>query len=212
MAMIEGYSGTVAEIEAPSRAQRVTLRPLTTLGWNSLGEKTGAITGLAANGCIFSFRNLSANLILVRRIGIGFMTTTAFTVAQALDYGLYVARNFSINDSAGTDITPSGNNGKHRTSFATPASLHVRISAAAVLTPGTRILDANAIGIVAGGSAGLATGLPPVLGNLFDHAAGDHPLVLAQNEGFVINNLTAMGAVGVCKAYVNVEYAEIAAF
>lgn len=212
MAIIEGFTGTQAEVDAPSRAQRVTQRPMPALAWNSIGAMTGLLTAVAANGCIFSFRNISANLILVRQVSVGFMTTSAFTAAQALDYGLFVARAFTTNDGAGTEITQLGNNCKHRTSLSTPTSIHCRISTTAALTAGSRTLDTNALGVIGGGSAGLATGLQLQRGNLFDHIADDMPLVLAQNEGLAINNLTLMGAAGAVRAYVNFEYAEIASY
>ena len=213
MAVIEGgTTGALAEVEAASLAQRVTLRPLSTLVWNSIGAASGALTGVAAGGPIFSFRNISANLILVRRVGIGFMTTTAFTVAQPLDFALFAARAFTVSDSAGTPIVQTGSQNKHRTSLATPTSLDVRISAAAALTAGTRTLDTVSLGMTAAMAGGLATGLSPMQDNLLQHTADDYPLVLAQNEGFIITNGIAMGAAGVIKAYVNFEYAEIAAF
>ena len=208
MARIEGSTGSLAEVESNSLAQRVTQRPMKVLAWNNAAALTGAMTGLPANAPIFSLRNTSTNLILVRRVGIGFMTTTAFTAAQALDFGLAVARGFTINDTAGTDISPTVNITKRRTSLATP-NVHIRIATAAALTAGTRTLDTLNMSIAAGGSAGLATGLPPVPDNLFGHASDDLAIVLAANEGIVISSLTAMGAGGVVKAYIAVGYAEI---
>ena len=177
---------------------------------NSLGAVSGALTGIAAGGRIFSLRNTSSNLILIRRVGIGFMTTTAFTAAQALDFGLAVARSFTVGDTVGTDISPTGNFAKHRTSLATP-NVQGRIGIAAVVSGGTLTVDTSYVGIAAGGSTGLATGLIPVQDNLLSHATGDLPIVLAANEGIAINNITLMGALGVVKAYVALEYAEIAA-
>lgn len=213
MARIEGSTGSLAEVDAGSLAQRISQRAMRTLAWNSLGAITGLMTGIAAGGRIFSFRNSSSNLILVRRAGIGFMTTTAFTAAQALDFGLAVARSFTAIDNAGAgsvDLAPTGNNTKHRASLATP-NVQARIAGTAVISGGTLTADANYLGIAAGGSAGLATGLPPSLNNLHDHTADDLPIVLAANEGLIVNNLTLMGAAGVAKAYINLEYAEIAA-
>ena len=211
MAVIQGgVAGVLAEVEASTLAQRVTQRPMKVLAWNNSAALTGAMTGIVANAPIFSLRNTSTNLILVRRIGIGFMTTTAFTAAQALDFGLAVARSFTVNDTAGTDISPTVNTAKRRASLATP-NVHIRIATAAALTAGTRTLDGLNMGVAAGGSAGLATGLPPTPDNLFGHASDDLPIVLAANEGVVISNLTLMGATGVVKAYVVVGYAELAA-
>lgn len=54
--------------------------------------------------------------------------------------------------------------------------------------------------------------LAPAQNNLLSHDAGDYPLVLAQNEGFNIMNLVAMGAAGVGTLYVNMELAEVTAY
>lgn len=210
MARIEGSTGSLAEVEAGSLAMRFTQRAIKTIAWNSLSVQSSTLTGIAAAGRIFSLRNTGANLILVRRVGIGFMTTTAFTTAQALDFGLYVARSFTVSDTVGTDLTPAGNDGKHRTSLATP-NIAGRMAISAVVSGGTLTQDTNSIGRAAAGSTGLGTGLIPVQDNLLAHAAGDLPVVLANNEGITVTNITALGAAGVVKVYINLEYAEIAA-
>lgn len=210
MARIEGVSGTLLEVDAGSLAQRSSIRPMRVLAWNSIAAVSSTLTGIAAGGRLFSLRNTSTALILVRRVGVGFMTTTAFTAAQALDFALYGARSFTASDSVGTDVSPTGSVGKHRTSLVTP-NVHARMAISAVVSGGTLTQDAQAIGMAAGGSTGLGTGLIPVQDNLLAHATGDHPLVLATNEGFTITNLTLMGAAGVVKVYVNLEYAELAA-
>jgi hypothetical protein len=48
--------------------------------------------------------------------------------------------------------------------------------------------------------------------DLLRYDSGDYPLVLAQNEGFVVTNGIAMGAAGVIRLQVSVEYAETAAY
>jgi hypothetical protein len=209
MARIEGSAGPLLEIEAGSLAARTTQRPMRVLAWNEIAAQTGALTTIAAGGRLFSMRNSGANLILVRRVGWGFMTTTAFTTAQALDYSLFIARNFTVGDTVGTDVSPTGNMAKHRASLATP-NVQARLAAAAVVSGGTLTQDTQAVGIIAAGSNGLATGMVPVQNNLLDHTADDLPIVLAQNEGITIVNNTLMGAAGVIKCYINVEYAEIA--
>lgn len=214
MAIIQsgGAAGTALLVDPNFGAARVSMRPMDTLGWNSVGAATGSLTGLAANAGLFSFRNLSSNAIVVRRVGIGFVTTTAFTVAQAVSFGLLIARNFTASDSGGTGIAFTGANGKHRTSLGTPTSLDCRIAAAAALGAGTRTLDATALGMQAGWSAAAGTTIAPALNNLLSHATGDYPIVLAQNEGVVIANLTAMAAGGAGVAYVGLEFAEASAF
>ena len=215
MAGIESpSSGSGLEIDATMKAARTTLRPMEALAWMLIGARSGALTGAAANGAVFSFRNLAANPIIVRRVGVGFVCTTGFTAAQELAFGLIAARGFTASDTVGTAIALTGSNAKARTSLGTLTSVDCRISAAVTLTAGTKTLDANHLG-VAGGFAGAAIAgvvLAPAGNNLLQHDPGSYPLVLAQNEGFNILNLVAMGAAGVGTLYVNLELAEAAAY
>jgi hypothetical protein len=209
MPSIENIAGTAAaEVDPSFSAVRMSLRPMEATGWHSVGLLTGALTGIAANAAIFSFRNISANPILVRRIGVGFITTTAFTAAQMVQYGVKVARAFTASDTLGTAIALTGSNTKLRTALAVPTSVDCRISAAAALGAGTKTLDPNDIGTAIGFAGGVGQGITPALNNLFAHDTGDHPLTLVQNEGFNIMNLLLMGAAGVGTAVINFEFAE----
>lgn len=215
MAVIESPDGlSVMGVDPKFDAARVSLRPAEVTGWVSIGAKSGLVTGLAAGGAVFSLRNLSANLLMVRRVGIGFTCTTGFTAAQALDWGLIVARNFTTSDTGGTAISLVANNAKHRTSLDTFTSVDCRISTTAVLGAGTKTLDTNTLSVVNAYALATTAGniLPATQDNLLQHAAGDHPLILAQNEGINIQNLTLMGAGGVGFVYVNLEVAEATAY
>lgn len=205
-----GNTGTVAEVDTIFRAQRVSLRPVEVLGYYSVAGVSGALTGVAANGTVFSMRNTGASLLLVRRISLGFFTTTAFTTAQDLAYSLVKANSFTASDSGQTALFVAGAN-KHRTSFANVSSApDIRIANTAAITAGTRTLETISMGILAGGSTGLATGMPRQ--EMLEQDAGDYPLVLAQNEGFIITNLVLMGAAGVIRLNVSVEYAEVTSY
>jgi hypothetical protein len=211
---LQNLAGTdVLEIDEAFKAARVSLRPCEVLSWNSIGVSSGLIaSGMGVNALLFSFRNASANPVLVRRVGLGFMTTTAFTVAQTVEFGLVVARNFTAAATGGSPVSLTGSNGKHRTSLATPTSLDCRILSTAPANIGTRTLDANQISQQTGWSGGLGVTIPVGLDNLFQHTPGDYPLVLAQNEGFEIVNNLAFGAGGVGKLTVNFEFAEAASY
>jgi len=203
-----------AEVDTTFKSLRVTIRPQEVTGWFSVGTKTGSVTTLAANGAIFSLRQIAATLLIIRRVGIGFITTTGFTTGQVLDYSLIVARAFTVSDSVGTAISITGNNVKHRTSLVTPTSIDMRVSAAAVLTAGTKTLDTNTLSVIGGFAPTTTTGvvIAPSANNLWSHDTGDYPLVLAQNEGINIQNLTLMGAAGVGTAYINIEFAEASSY
>lgn len=210
----QGTTGNVMEVDTVFKAARMSLRPAEVLGWYSIGAQSGLITGVAANGALFSFRNLAANPIIVRRIGVGFTCTVGFTGAQVLDWGLNIARAFSASDTGGTAIAVTGSNTKHRTSLATPTSIDCRIATTGALTAGTKTLDTNTVAQVGAFAAASTVGVmvQAAPNNLLSHDAGDYPLVLAQNEGFNILNLAAMGAAGVGKFYVNMEFAEAASY
>lgn len=208
----QGFSGVVPEVDATFRAGRVSMRPPEVLTWLSVSAQSGAMTGVAAASAVFSLRNTGTNLLMIRRIGIGAVLTTAFTTAQKLDYSIALARSFTVADSGGTAIALTGSNAKHRTSLATLTTNDCRIATTTALTAGTKTLDANRMGMVAFWGGAIGATLNPVTDNLFSHNTGDYPLVLANNEGVNIMNETLMGATGVVALYVNIEFAEATAF
>jgi len=207
---IQGNGGTTQEVDATFRAARVSLRPAEVIGYYTVSGASGALTGVAAAGPVWSFRNTGANLILVRRVSIGFVTTTAFTTAQGLDYQMLRATSFTASDSGGTALYTAGQN-KHRTGFTNITSApDIRIASTGALTAGTRTLETAGVGIAGGSSTAVGTSMP--ITDILEQDSGDYPFVLAQNEGFVITNGIAMGAAGVIRLQVSVEFAETSAY
>lgn len=207
---VQGNGGTTQEVDATFRAARVTLRPAEVIGYYSVSGASGALTGVAANGAVFSFRNTGSNLMLVRRIKMGFVVTTAFTAAQGLDYQLFRANSFTASDSGGTALFTAGQN-KHRNAFTNITSApDIRISSTAALTAGTRTLETAGMGIAGGAAQAVGAAMSPA--DILEQDSGDYPLVLAQNEGFIIANGIAMAAGGVIRLRVSVKYAETAAY
>jgi hypothetical protein len=203
---LAGSTGSVAEVDSTFQAVRASLRPEQSINWNSLAGVSGNLTGVAANGPVFSFRNIGSSLMLFHRVLVSFTTTTAFTTAQAVQYNLIKATGFTASDSSGTSLFTSGQN-KHRTSMANPATApDIRISSTGVLTAGTRTLETQPIGAANAWSGGAGSTLPQT--QLLSHDAGDYPFVLAQNEGLIITNAVAMGAAGVGTLIVNIEWSE----
>lgn len=204
-----GATGTIQEVDLTMKAARVTLRPMEAQSWASLSSESGAVSALAANATVFSLRYTGPGLLYVRRMGVGFITQTAFTTAQRIGFAAYVARNFTASDTGGTTITQFGtNSGKHRSTLANPTSGDVRIATTTALTNGTRTIDANPLGLQAAWSGAAGQGIPVGLDNIFDQNSGDYPLILAPNEGIVINNFVAFGAAGTGYIYVNLEFVE----
>lgn len=160
--------------------------------------KTGAltvVTGSTAN-LVFALRNGGSNIYLVRKIQIGYITTTGYTAAQYQDFGAYIARSYTGASSGGTAITISGNTNKLRTSLGTLSTPDCRISTTGALTAGTLTVDTNPIGVYGNWCAAAAAGAGFPLTTIFDQGPGDYPLVLANQEGLVICPITTMGAAG----------------
>lgn len=196
---------TVLAVDSGFNAQRVTIRPPKVNGWSSFGVVTGNLpAGLAAGAAIFSLRNGGSNFLMLRRLSFQFVTATAFTAAQRLEFALSVARSWTVADSNGTQLTASS--GKHRSTLAT-LNMDARIAAAAALTNGTRTIDPNPISTIGGGSTGIATGIGPT--PMFSHDTGDYPLLLGPQEGLVITNQVLFGAGGAVVAYVSFEIGEV---
>lgn len=207
---LAGESGIVQEVDTTFKSARVTLRPTQLNGYFSVSGSSGALTGVAAAGPVWSFRNTGANLLLVRRVSIGFVTTTAFTAAQGLQYEMFRANSFTVSDSGGTNLFVAGAN-KHRLSFPNVTSApDIRIASTGALTAGTRTLETVGMGIAGGSSTGVGTSMP--ITDILEQDAGDYPFVLAQNEGLIIANGIAMAAAGVIRLQVSVEYLETASY
>ena len=182
---IQGNGGTVADVDGTNyRAMRTTLRPYDygALGSYRLSLLSGTMAaGLAANSEIFQFRWSDATRICVVTSvmwdGLS-GSATAFTAGFA-KVDMMVARSWSADGSGGVAATISGSNQKQRTSMGSTLLGAVRASSTAALTAGTKTLDTQAIGQYS------AQWIPQF--DMFHvDPGGETPLILAQNEGFVI--------------------------
>lgn len=207
---------TAAEVEANTKAIRTVIRPddYGSLGIYRLGANNGATAmaaGLAAASTVYSFRNSTANLYIVKQVLLQMNAgTTGFTAGLGT-FAMFAARSFTASDTGGTSLVPTGNGNKLRTSMATTGIADVRISSTATLTAGTRTLDAFAIGnITVPIAATTWTNYVPNNTAVFDARVGEHPLVLAQNEGFVIQ--ATVPATGVWFFSVNTTWEELASY
>jgi hypothetical protein len=206
-----GNGGTVAEVDAAFRAARVTTRPMEvgSLGSYGLGGVSGVMAaGLGAAAPIFSFRWGNANIALVRSIFMTLSVATAFATGVS-QWNLVVARSFTVSDSAGTNLTPTSNSSKFRTSFGTTLLTDARISTTATLTAGTRTLDGTDINTLSLNSTQANQQIFQKV-PLLDRDGDQWPLVLAQNEGFIIRATVA--GTGTWTFSVNVRWDEVASF
>ncbi len=207
-----GVTGSKQEVETGTLAARVAHRPLDVgaLGSYSVSVKSGVMAaGLSAASPILAFQFPGTGFALVKRIRLIAQGLGTGFAAGATVFDAFAARAFSVQDTGGGAVTLTTNNAKMRTSFAT-CKAAIQASATATLTAGTRTLDANPFRTLMGD---LGTGtFAQVLSDdiLFDTKPGDWPLVLAANEGFVIQ--ATVPATGTWTWASAIDWDEVAAY
>ena len=224
---IQGNSGVIAEVDGTGfRALRTSARPVENeaLGAYQLAMTSGTLAAaLAAGGQVFSLRwGDATRLMVLLNLSLRFQPLTPRTAGTLTDFGFdaFVARAFTASASGGTAATLTGNSMKTRTTQGTTLLADARISSTAALTAGTQTLDGNAfaatIGVPQRVNPAAATEeiISPI--PFLEYApkveAGEHPLVFAQNEGFVIRNRTVWPAAGTGIVTVNCRWAEVLAY
>lgn len=216
---IQGNGGTVMEVDGTTfRAGRVTSKPIDygSLGHYRVAVNIGLLATQAANGTLFSFRwGDATRFCVITKVRIGCLQTAAATATIMPNFSVFVARSFSVSDSAGTAVTLTGNNMKKRTSMGTSLVTDIRYSAVAGgLTAGTRTLDTQPIMIMPTNQT-ITTPNPNLYSLEQDFGVGDgnHPLVLAQNEGLIVQGPSVIfGAAGTANLTVEVCWAEVTSY
>lgn len=189
------------------------------MGHYRIGACTGTLAAaLAANAQVFQFKWTHAtNLAVITYIQVRFKTLTVFTSATLTDFGMDMFRVTSY--AAGGGGTTLGAPSKMRASMGNSLVGGINISTTAALTAATT-LDAAAICQSIGhpNKRTPATAIEEPLDQvpllLFnpDLGHGEHPLVLAQNEGFVIRNRVVWPAAGTGVVQVEMSWTECTAF
>lgn len=212
---LQGFSGVQQEVEANTRAGRITAWPkdVGSLGSYSIEVTSGTIAaGMSAAATVWGFRWTSSNAAIIQRITmLAHSLGTGFTAGTAL-FELLFARSWTVADTSGATATITTNNGKLRTSFGTTLVQEIRYANTGALTAGTRTLDAQALAsTVVTVTAATNTVFVPST-NLWtpDVADGSWPIILAANEGAIIRG--TVPATGTWTLRVGVQWAEVAAF
>jgi hypothetical protein len=215
---IQGYGGVVADVGGTTfRAIKTVGHPVDhgAFGQYRMATTVPLVVTQAANGTLFSFRwGDASRLCLIHDIRLQVLQTAAATATIMPSFEVVIGRSWTVSDSAGTALTITGNEGKKRTSMGTTLVTDIRKSAlAAGLTAGTRTLDANPLLIVPTQQT-ITTPNTSVFSQDLDLDYGQaHPIVLAQNEGFIVRGPTVVfGAAGTANLVVDVAWAEVAAY
>lgn len=220
---IQGNGGVIADVGGSTfRALKSEARPVDhgALGHYGVGLLSGVLpAALAANSEIFQFRWSDATrYAVIRKVRISAsVTTTFFAAGVPIQIDLVKATGWSAAGSGGTRVTPAALM-KKRTSMGSSlvATSDIGISTTAALTAGTKTLETYALSTVvaAGPITASLNGSIIAPGTLLWQAEvgdGEHPLVLAQNEGFVIRSV-AVPATGTWQVAIAVDWAEVTAY
>ena len=216
---LTGNGGTDVEVDPNTRALRTTIKPIDvgSLGSYRLAVFSGLTATLAAGATVFSMRWTDATrLMILKYLRVRYAVVTGFTAAQELAFGAFMARSFSSSDSVGTAVVTSSNNAKKRTSMGPTlfAVNDVRVASASAVTAGTRTLDNNPILVGMGKTlAAAATVQDASFESILDLTnSQDYPIILAQNEGLVVQNTILMGAGGTVRIGIECAWDEVASF
>jgi len=220
---IQGNGGVVQEVDGSLfRAGRITPRPVDhgALGSYTYGGFTGVLpAGLGANSEIFQFRWTDATrFAVIRKIRISAaVSTTFFAAGVPVQIDLVKATGWTVQGTLGTGLTPAALL-KKRTSMGNTlvATGDIRIATTAALGAGTKTLETLALSSLAAPgpiTASLNGQIIPPGTILWQAEVGDgeHPLVLAQNEGFVIRSV-AVPATGTWTASITCDWTEVTAY
>jgi hypothetical protein len=220
---IQGNGGTIAEVDGTAfRAVRAVSRPVDHggLGAYAIGMRTGVLpAALAANSEIFQFRWTDATrFAVIRKIRISAaVSTTFFAAGVPMAIDLVKATGWTVAGSGGTRATPAALL-KRRTSMASTlvAANDIGIASTAALTAGTKTLETLALSSIVNACPITASLNGSIIqaGTILWQAEvsdGEHPLVLATNEGFVVT-VPAVPATGTWTASINVDWAEVTAY
>ena len=220
---LQGNGGTVAEVDGSTfRSVRVVAKPLEygSLGHYRYGGFTGILpAALAANSEVFQFQWTDATrFAVIEEINISACVSTTFFVAGVpVQVDLIKSTAWTGAGTGGTAVAISTNN-KMRTSMGASlgASAMIRIATTAALGAGTKTLEGVSMAAIAAPGPITASLNGQIIApgtQLFspDASSGEHPLVLAQNEGFSIRSVAVPGT-GTWTMSINIRWAEVTAY
>lgn len=216
----QGKQGTAADVGGNTfDALNAQWKP-TDPGFNghfSVGLTSGIMAaGAGANIELVQFRWTDAfRYAAIRKIQFSVcVSTTFFTASVPCQYDLVKCNTWTAAGSGGTRITPAALFKKRVGMGATLVlASDIGVATTAGLTAGTKVLEGTPMqAIVAPGP--LATSLDGTIvpaGTIFmqsEEADGEHPLVLHQNEGFVIRAV-ATPSTGTWSFRCQIDWAEV---
>jgi hypothetical protein len=220
--VIGGVSGAVAETGvAPAIPLHVVVKPLPygALGHYRIARRlVPASTTLA--GILWTMRNPTASgiLVVIKRVSLRAVQVAAPTAAIEDIFTVKVARAYTVADTTNSaSIAPASGMQDLRTSMANAVTQVREASAAAGASGGTKTPDTDAIStgstwVAAALASGQGNGPTTVLDYYPNVADGEHPLVLASDEGLLVSNANNFGATSGITLHIEMYWAEVTAY
>ena len=214
------------------QAARIALRPLDysnvgqLLGHFAVAQVSGATLNIGAAGHIGSIRWTDTTRYLVlMRIRAGWSVTAAVTAAVPADLRAIIARGFTVDfTTASTAANLAAVTKTAQMRGTMNASLMTtngpRICTTTVMSGQTMTVDADPFAMVVwpnqpSGNATVtqAVGVAGIMQTVYEWTAlGQHPVVLSQNEGVILQPVTAGVTSGSVKYYFEWQWAEVVVF
>jgi hypothetical protein len=223
---IIGASGSIVDAGAfAQEGLHVIAKPTDhgTLGHYRVSVVTGTLAAaLAANAQVFQFKWTDATrFAVITSVRTRFMPLTPFTAATLTDhtsFDMVVVRSYALG-GGGTTLTLTGDNNQMRSNMGASLAT-INVSTTTALTAATTLdLQPVAQSIRKGNRVNPAAATEEVIMPTFDGLnfetsvdRGEHPLVLSQNEGFVIRNRTVWPAAGTGILLIECIWSEVTAY
>lgn len=221
-------SGAVIEGDATLSALKADSRWCEADGFYFYSGRSGALTGVAAAGHLFGFRNnygysssntlVPVKALVVDRIAVKAVITTPFTTAQ--EWGLEAMRSsaftafYTAGFTAVTYTTGAATRDQLKKRYSYPPTLSAQISIASTgAMTGHTFLNTDVSEFASDMAWELAAGAAVPRSRVAfekDYTTGvDCPLILMPNEGFAVRNVVLMGAAGVMRLAVEMAWHEV---
>lgn len=215
MAIIQsGASSSTLTVESAYNSARVTLFPRTVVGSYLVSTATGSIAAsTAANSVLWTMKNNSTNVIVVRQITLGLQITTGYTKGS-LRLSAYATRtSFTQGTTNATLQTLSGNNGKKRTSHSSTTAVMYACTTTGISGDSASNEDTTPFATAMFDlTAAISTQPLDGMTVLYQADPSEFPFILDPGEGIRIKNPTAFAATGVANLIVNIDYDEVTTY
>lgn len=222
-------------VDPTFNAARASVRPLdhgiggSLLGHYCVGQLSGSIaatpTALDAHASFRWAPSLGTALAVIERIRVGWTVLTAITTAVPMAYQATIARSFTVDFTTASTAINLGSVTKTQAMRSNMGSSLLgtagpRISTTTVMTGKTYTLDTGPIGYAVWNPTQILTGtvsMPAACAGemkaLYEcNDNGQHPIVLANNEGVIVQIVNTGWATGTIGLYVEWTWCEVSSY